>query len=247
MTRHSDSPPELISALNRDLAVDAIAPHPERWAHLPLCALDAVYSARARYHDTVLPMLRRYIAFSAIAVPTCARDQLLDKDKERTVSSLVIQIEESGAEVFATDVLQNRSRLARRLKAEVVLDLCRSLVGSGIERLSDMRAAEDRDATGLEHLIRRVHGIGPALSRYFLMLAGNDRRSKPDTMILGYLERALGRRPTPVEAEALIVAAADVLRHDVPTITPRALDNAIWTFESTRRANSRGLRRSLAP
>ena len=90
--------------------------------------------------------------------------------------------------------------------------------------------------------VQQIPGQRSGISfTYFLMLAGSDDRVKPDRMIRRFVARASGlpegQLPSPELAQAAIMGAAKVLLVDYPDLTPRRLDYAIWSNESTRAAN----------
>lgn len=46
-----------------------LAPRGDRWTHLPLCVLDAMYSINANYDWHTLPTVRRYAGLSGLSRP----------------------------------------------------------------------------------------------------------------------------------------------------------------------------------
>jgi hypothetical protein len=63
------------------------------------------------------------------------------------------------------------------------------------------------------------------------MLAGADHLVKPDRMILRFLDRTLGRRVGPDEAQRLLSEAAAALG---PTVSTGQVDYAIWLQERSQ-------------
>jgi hypothetical protein len=117
-----------------------------------------------------------------------------------------------------------------------VLHEARILEDEGVELPADLTGASPER---LEHLQGRwstVAGQGSGVSwRAFSMLVGLPE-VKPDRMIRRFAAAALGRpRETAVgvdEARELVLGAA--ARLGVP---PRALDNAIWSYQSRPKAD----------
>lgn len=74
-----------------------------------------------------------------------------------------------------------------------------------------------------------VSGLGPMSWSYLLMNAGVDSEVQPHVMVRRYLTRVLTEDSSvgPVRARRLLVEAAGQL-----AVTPRALDRAIWLYES---------------
>ena len=85
----------------------------------------------------------------------------------------------------------------------------------------------------MRRTMQATNGVGRATSNYFLMLLGVEG-VKADTMVMGFVERSLGRPSSQTKLEWIMVAAAEALQ-----CTLIRLDHAIWRHESVRRRNSR--------
>lgn len=81
--------------------------------------------------------------------------------------------------------------------------------------------------------MHRTSGVGRATSNFFLIVIGVDG-AKADTMVIGFAERALGRRVGQAEAEELVASAAKRIG-----CRQIELDHAIWQFESDARSVTR--------
>ena len=127
-------------------------------------------------------------------------------------------------------MFQNHQRTSARsgiLKAEAVLHFAKVLQRHGIETFADLYAAQDLAAAAAE--VQQIPGQKSGLSwQYFCMLAGDDSLAKPDRHILRFMEKQLGYRPTPQQAQHLMEETAAILHRDHPNITVRLLDYAIW-------------------
>jgi hypothetical protein len=71
------------------------------------------------------------------------------------------------------------------------------------------------------------------------MLTGSDGHIKPDRMVIGFMESALGRHGlSPQDAQYLAEDALTVLRPQFPALTLRQLDYVMWTYQRSRQANT---------
>lgn len=216
-------------------SVRALLGHPDSWDapggydSIGLAMIDAIWSIGVRY-QSVENVIARYRA------ERLADGHHAEADGPEQVRRF---IEASGGpEGFALR-MRNRQRTSSRngiLKAEAVLREARILEHESVAVPADLaRAGEER----LDHLRARwstVPGQASGVSwRAFCMLVGL-AEVKPDRMIRRYVASALGRSgETAVgvdEARDLVMATAARLG-----VSPRALDNAIWAYQSAGRAN----------
>lgn len=208
-----------------------IRPREQRWAHLSLCVLDAVFSIGARYGTTVRTC-ETYARHAGIT--TLDRgDGPIGTSAEQPLEALVAEVQAVGDDRFAAEVLANRQRTSSRggvLKAEAARRYAEALVRAGVHRYSDVEALLDDAArlAALEEELRRVPGNGTGDVRlgYLWMLVGHDRMIKPDRMVLRWLARVLGRAVSVAEARTLLEGAALELG-----CTPWELDHAVWNAE----------------
>jgi hypothetical protein len=215
-------------------AVEMLLPSPDHWetagSHdaVGLAIIDAVWSIGVRY-QSVERVITRYRAarLSGGSDP--------DADGPGDVRRFIEAC--GGAEAFA-ERIGNRQRTSTTngiLKAEAVLHEARILEDEGVKAPADLTGAGQER---LDHVQRRwstVAGQGSGVSwRAFSMLLGLPE-VKPDRMIRRFAAAALGRpRETAVgvdEARDLVLGAAARLG-----VSPRALDNAIWTYQSRPKA-----------
>jgi hypothetical protein len=77
------------------------------------------------------------------------------------------------------------------------------------------------------------HGLGWITWLYFCALNGIDEL-KPDAMLMRFVTETLGRRVGAAETNELISRVWEALLPSHPDLTKRALDHAIWRFESGR-------------
>jgi hypothetical protein len=211
-------------------AVQALLGDPTHWEtptgyrSVGLAVIDSVWSIGVRY-QSVERVIARYRAERLAAGDDPEADR--PEDVRRFIEAC------GGPEGFAERV-GNRQRTSTRngiLKAEAVLHEAAILEDEGVGVPADLsRAGQER----LDHLQSRwctVTGQGSGVSwRAFAMLVGLPE-IKPDRMIRRFVATALGR-PTAAtvkvdEARDLVMATAASLG-----VSPRALDAAIWAYQS---------------
>jgi hypothetical protein len=66
------------------------------------------------------------------------------------------------------------------------------------------------------------------------MMGGSERHVKPDRMVVRFISRVLNRRVHECEVQDLVHGAAYLLHFTYPHITPRILDNILWSYERSR-------------
>jgi hypothetical protein len=223
---------QLLVAATRELQ---IRPRGNRWAHLSLCVLDAVYSINARYGG-VVRVCHRYadhVDLTERLLPAADIARGLGPRQEEDIATFVDLGHRLGPDQLASEVLANRSRTSTRggtLKADAVIRYAEVLSNAQVRRLgdvTDLLANPDALAT-VEKALRTVpgHGNGARLS-YLWMLTGDDQNIKPDRMVLRWSSNHLGRAVSVSEARALLPQIANHLG-----CTPWELDNAIWRRQS---------------
>ena len=203
-----------------------------RYASLPLCVVDAVFSIGVRYTSTqkVVSNLCEYAGWTRFFASREARGA-----GEYGIGDLNSMFDKFGAEGMAESVFQNRQRTSSRsgiLKAEAVLLYCRTLIKAGINDFPDLDVERREYA---EAIILGLPGQSSGITfDYFMMLAGDDNLIKPDRMVQRYVAHALDLDsvPQPRQAAILVRLAAKELRTRGQLWTPLSLDNAIWRHQS---------------
>ena len=203
-----------------------------RYASLPLCVVDAVFSIGVRYTSTqkVVSNLCEYAGWTRFFASREARGA-----GEYGIGDLNSMFDKFGAEGMAESVFQNRQRTSSRsgiLKAEAVLLYCRTLIKAGINDFPDLDVERREYA---EAIILGLPGQSSGIAfDYFMMLAGDDNLIKPDRMVQRYVAHALDLDsvPQPRQAAILVRPAAKELRTRGQLWTPLSLDNAIWRHQS---------------
>lgn len=206
-----------------------------RYASLPLCVVDAVFSIGVRYTSTqkVVANLCEYTGWTRFASSRKARGA-----GGRGLLDMVALFDTLGIEGMSDTVFQNRQRTSSRsgiLKAEAVLLYCRALTEAGIKTFGDFD--QDRREYA-EAIILGLPGQSSGIAfDYFMMLAGDDNLIKPDRMVQRYVGNALGLNttPQPRQAAILVKLAAKELLSRGHQWTPLSLDYAIWKYQSNQR------------
>ena len=204
------------------------------YASLPLCVIDAVFSIGVKYTSTWNTVTR-----------FCEREDWVvsrDADVERkigeySISTFLTLFDELSPEQMADNLFGNRQRTSSRsgiLKAEAVHRFSSALKQAGIDDFGNL--CEGR-LISAEALVREIPGQASGISfDYFRMLAGDDNLIKPDRMVQRYIAKALGGKPqqvTPGKARSLLQSAVKVLVERGIDWSPRRLDYAIWSAQSS--------------
>ena len=208
---------------------------PRGWPHLGLVIVDAVFSLQADYDTVVVPILQKYC------------DAAPDLDWGRALSSDGLEHDAQRLIDFLEPIsLAERSKILNRQigpgtagkgrtpyrKAQIVVDVARTLVASGVLSRADFIATATRDS-GLEWSVRRVPGVGFACWKYMLNLSGVEA-SKPDTMVLRWLGDVIGVAPSQKAGTALLEEATRHLQEKWPDLTIRQVDHLVWRKASGR-------------
>lgn len=210
-----------------------LAPRGDRWCHLSLCVLDAVFSINANY-ATTSRTTRGYAALAGLEPVVAPASEVAAGLHTATEQRLPDFVSDEGGhdpETFASR-LDNRQLTSTRSgirKAEAVQRYARVLVDHQVETLADIGGllADLEQTKSVEGALSKVpgHGSGVRVS-YLWMLAGDDTHMKADRMVVRWVSQALGRTVAGAEAEPLIIETAAALG-----VTPWVLDHAVWNAE----------------
>jgi len=223
---------DLLAQRLRELVDDgviAVDPNYIEWQSGVYAVVDCVFSAQARYESTVLPMLRERLP---------GRPGLADGPGLR-LSDFTADVDSFGPDKwdeYGREVL-NLQVLNGRRKVEVCYDIARFLTLRGLETRSDLRNLGDDGLLDLVlgPLMKEIHGMGPALCRYLLILFGLESQIKPDTMIHRFFDGLSEWTPRfqRIEDIELVQRIIGRIATEMGT-TPARLDNAIWLYQSNR-------------
>ena len=187
---------------------------------LALCALNSAYSLNGS-SAAAKNVIARYRAFRPTADTDSGPDLMKAMDSA------------GGPAEFAINILRNERPLARsnRLRPEGIYEGMSRLAAldSAVTTTEHLRTAVAEGSTATKRAWLSVKGFGPLAWSYLIMNAGVATETKPDVMIQRYLARALGENDKlgPERTRQVLQLAAAKL-----SVEPRALDRAIWQYES---------------
>jgi hypothetical protein len=228
----TDPAPRLDSAL-RSLIADAGGAEklvvPRGYPHLGLAIVDAVFSLRANYDSTVVPILRRYCS----RAETISWEERFDETVPEHGTPALLQVlgpmsSSDRCELLNRQVAPGTSKR----KAEVVVEVALVLAELGIDGHQDL-ASSVRESKVAERAVLSIAGIGPAAWRYLLNLSRIER-SKPDTMVERWIGKVTTTKPSQEEAARALEAAVDALQLEGVDVTVRAIDHLVWRAASGR-------------
>ncbi len=200
------------------------------YASIPLCVIDAVFSISANYNSTIRVVERVCHYFG---IPQLDRERNINLQSQFTVSKLLQAYDQMGIERMTSEVYQNRQRTSTTngiLKSESVFRFCMVLHNFGVNNFGDFFKILDNEV--FADSIRQIPGQTSGISlRYFFMLAGDDSYIKPDRMIDRFIETAIDKNLNINDSQDLILKSMYLLKKEFPQITPRLLDNLIWSYQ----------------
>ena len=193
---------------------------------LALSALDASFSARAHY-ETVINVLERFCVWATqhgVHLNWNPQLECPHRNQQITVSHVIALLHDQTPESLA-DIVQNRSRIARRLKSSLFIEMLGVLQQYNIDTYQDIQAQFDN--LDFRTALLNLGGVGPATLNYLFMLAGYPNEIKIDVWIRRFAADATGAHNlTDDQIRELFVYAANELG-----ITPRHLDHMAWVFQ----------------
>jgi len=200
-----------------------------RYASLPLCVLDAIYSVGAG-HSQAENVIERYCAHYDVPRHRPRFERLPRREEQLTIRDLIAQIEAVGPQRFAVEVLRNRRPTSpgrgRLLRAEAVLAAGYVLDAYGICVLQDMVGAATNRALYRNLCAVPGQSQGTAIRTLFA-LAGVGQVIKPSPLARRFFTETLGRPVDTPEAQRLLEEASAALRPSARWMTAGYLDYAI--------------------
>jgi hypothetical protein len=185
--------------------------------------VDAVFSTRASYETTVLPLVHRWIDA---------------RDGRPELGTGVSALTNAGRD-FVFSVVANQQFVPGRvhkLKVDAVLEVAEQLNAERLDAADQIVAAAYADRDAVRAIVERTKGVGRAQSSYFLMLLGV-QGVKADTMVTDWVTRELDTEPLSQDQIEQIVAGA--ARHHRINQDQIVVDHGIWRAESLRRQTRR--------
>jgi len=205
------------------------------YSSLPLCVIDSVFSIGVKYQSTI-NVVDNFSKAVNISTYREFGSDFSDVDAQYTVSDYLEFVSDKSPEYLSEEIFDNRQRTSTRngvLKSVAVNQFMKVLESYKVNVFQDMNEVYNR--SDFERDIRAIKGQKSGLSlNYFFMLAGSDQYSKPDRMVLGFIEDALGKRVDVNNASFLIKEASQHLEKEYPNLTPRLLDHAIWNYQRSK-------------
>lgn len=207
-----------------------------RYASLPLCVIDAVFSIGVKYTSTQATVARFCDKTGWPRFASLREDRGAGSN---SLSELLVLYKGLDSEASAKALFGNRQRTSTTsgiLKAEAVKLFADALLRCGIDTFTDITPLRLELA---EAIILGLPGQGSGIAfDYFRMLAGDDDLIKPDRMIQRFVALALGteKEPEPRQAAVLVRLAARELTRLGYRWTPLSLDHAIWQYQRSRHA-----------
>lgn len=237
-TRNTQGGPELVAKLADHVEavglVPSGVPNEYRYASLPLCTIDAVFSIGVTYTSTKATVARFCERHDWPKLAATREGRGAGPHGLNDLLHLYVGLEPEEA---ADRLFGNRQRTSTKsgiLKAEAVRLFSDALVSCGIDHFDNINDERIEQAEGI---ILGLPGQGSGIAfDYFRMLAGNDDLIKPDRMVLRFVANALGlaAEPTPRQAALLVRLAARKLSVRNAAWTPLKLDYAIWQYQSSK-------------
>lgn len=193
------------------------------YSHLPLCAIDAVFSIGVTY-QSVTNTVDRFCRHFNIEKHQAKR--------ELTTSDCLAMMYSVPSDELTQKIYKNRQRTSTAngiLKSEAVMMFLEVLREHGVECFASLT---DKTIEKLEPAIRQIPGQGSGISwNYFLMLAGRDYYIKPDRMILRFLETVTQTHVKPAESILILREVTTRMNQHGFHLTPRELDSLIWEYQ----------------
>lgn len=199
---------------------------------LPLCVIDAVWSIGVHYTN-VKNVVKRYCAYFNVQRIRLPKKTLPKINTQQSTQELFKSMKQLGHTHYRDSIFKNRQRTSSCngiCKSEAVLFFCKELARYGVHYFQDVpKIIHDKN---FEKQIKSIPGQKSGLSlKYFFMLSGSDNLIKPDRFILKCLKSISDRSYTHGEAQEILVKACAILKADFPKLTPRLLDNKIWSYQ----------------
>jgi hypothetical protein len=192
------------------------ADYPGGWPkEIEAALIDAVLSIRARYGKPDSGVRRAIGLYRG-------------SEKGRPLDNLDRLAELKGKQLAR--LLQNEQKTGGQLKADAIVAAAWNLTQVGVHSSGqlDMLSDEHRRA------YVSVDGLGPVTWDYFGMNLGK-AGVRADTCICGWVGDVLARSVEPIEARALVMAAAKGLK-----MSPIQLDYSIWKLSTSGPADRGG-------
>lgn len=204
-----------------------------RYASLPLCVIDAVWSIGVRYGG-VENVITRFCEVLNISRVRPDSETLPPTEQQFSISDFIRLYEEQDLEHIVNTLYDNRQRTSSKngiLKAEAVYRFAMVLQQFNVNYLQDVGKILGNAA--FEAAIKQIPGQRSGISlNYFYMLIGSREHVKPNRQISRFITAAIGRVPSVDEMPSMLMGACEQLKADYPHLNPRLLDHMIWLYQT---------------
>jgi hypothetical protein len=199
-------------------------PEEYHYAHLPLCAMDSVFSIGVKY-EGVKNTVSRFCDHFKI--------EKYSSNQELSTSDFLKLTEQYSIKELTENIFRNKQRTSTSngiLKSEAVILFLKVLQKFGVEKLTDI--SKIYDSASFESEIKSIPGQRSGISlKYFFMLAGSDELIKPDRMILRFIESVTGKNLNLHDCQIVLSSVTEEMRKEGFNLTPKKLDNLIWNYQ----------------
>ncbi len=191
------------------------------YPNLALCVVDALFVQRGKLAATG-PVC------SVVTFGSSAKWKPAPYSTKFTTADLVRALDGIGVDQLTTKVFSSEAKALGcpdLSRAQVVVELCRSLVDAGILTKRDARDPENRDA--VVRAVRSTRGAGSATAARILELAA-EFDFVGASWLAEHFSTELGRAVDTQEAEALLAEMTAELAKSDPDISARDVAFGIW-------------------
>lgn len=201
---------------------------------LPICILDAVFSIGIKY-TIARNVWIRYIDYYKLNIGKMKEFEngLVDIN-EHTIDDFISNVEKfTNIEEFIEKVIKSRNRTSSTngiLKAEAAYEVAKIMSKNIINTINDFRCFRDKEKLDCE--LKSVKGQSSGIMvGYLYMLAGDTALVKPDRWLFRFIQKYEPEIKNSEQLQSIIEEIVGLLKTDIPNLTVRMLDNAIWKFE----------------
>ncbi|OMP68767.1 hypothetical protein [Domibacillus epiphyticus] len=221
----------------KELALNgAKLPDEYYYTSVPHCVIDSVFSIGVRYESVKNTVMKFSDYFNLKKLRSGA--EFPSMTDQLSVDRFLSSFEELGIDHYIHYVFKNKQRTSPKngiLKGKAVYRFCKVLQKYEVNFLQDVKNLYGN--AEFEKEIKAIPGQKSGISLvYFYMLAGDDKRVKPDRMIVRFLEKVLQRKVKLDEAQNLLEISAKSLKSKYPNMNPRLLDYQIWNYARNKDA-----------
>jgi hypothetical protein len=199
---------------------------------LPFCIIDSIFSVGVRYGQ-VEKVICHFSKFTNWQPFRKHGSDFPEVGEQKTTDGFLAKynaVKIPKIDLFNNSCYANPSASSPILKADLVGLFADALAKAKIQTFQDFAKVHDPDK--LDQTLRELPSLrSGVVVRYFRMLAGDEKQVKPDRMIRGFINDAIGKELDPDKAAELVQDSCELLKMKYKNLTPRLLDHAIWKFQ----------------